>query len=522
LLVLAVCAVFSGTDCKARRAQDPAPLGVLFTGWFGFDHATGKCIGGLRSTHWNDGSDTGGIVHTPIAADGEKDPFYCSADPIRVAHQIRLMEDAGVTVLLYSWWGWGDKNLDGTIEGHPDRWINLALTEMLKQLKERRSPIKVAVLVEPFTMTQAGLWPRQLKPHQFQMVLEYLYSHFYGPYADQMYLYDGRPLLSTFDPMYMPDLGLVKPTRLGGIDWWPRTNRATIEVTAAASGSAAQVTVEKEHVRVAVAIDAAGHVTTPAADVVALVQTSGSALPVVGATLPADAAGGVVAPVAETALTRWTELQGDTPAGTTRLSVSGGDGIRAGDLVQLSDRDGWHPEVLRVTARESAPRGSSLTLETPTAHAHRAGDAAKLVDARWTMRWLSSQERCPELDAEGWQWWLVPQQPLATTVSADGMAFLNHRFTEYYLHMAHASYLSWKWRDIDPMLDKGVYEEQWQWALDHRDSLKLVLLYSWNFYGELAQLEPSTLGPAPPGREYLDRTRRYYAQFRAGAKTLER
>lgn len=81
-----------------------ARLGVVFTAWFGFDPATGEMIGGLGSSHWNDGPDTAGIVHTPYQVPGAigKDlpawagpSFYCSADPVIVSYQIEKMSQAG-------------------------------------------------------------------------------------------------------------------------------------------------------------------------------------------------------------------------------------------------------------------------------------------------------------------------------------------------------------------------------------------------------------------------------------------
>ncbi len=526
--LMVVFAVAAG--CKKPPPPPPspgAPLGVLFTGWYGFDHRTGECVGGLGSTHWNDGPNTAGIVHTPLQQEHERSAFYCSADPLRVKYQLDLMEDAGIKVLLFSWWGWGDGNLDGTIEGHPDQWINRSLTEVLRQLKERNSPIKVAVLIEPFTYTQAQVPSRRLLPHQLQMVLEYLYANFYGPYPDQMFGYDGSPLVSTFDPMIMNDFGITKPTRSGAapdqaIDWWPRTSGATVELVAAPRGGKAGITVVDQHVQVALATDDKQQITTRASDLVALVASSAAAAPLVGATL-ADATrgNGILSPVTAIPLTRFATLRAAANAGARQVAFAGGDGIQSGDLVQLAGARGGATEVARIKAVEGAGGARSWTLESPLRMSYPEGGTARRLDFRWTVKTLSSQERRAETDAEGWNWWLTPQQPPSTTISSDGVVFLNHRFSEYYLHMAHATYITWQWRDIDPMLTNGVYEKQWQWALEHRDEIRLLLLYSWNFYGELAQLEPSTRGPAPPEQEYLQRTKRYERLFQEGAKTLQ-
>ncbi len=46
-----------------------------------------------------------------------------------------------------------------------------------------------------------------------------------------------------------------------------------------------------------------------------------------------------------------------------------------------------------------------------------------------------------------------------------------------------------------------------------RRYLTLIVLYSWNIYGEQAHIEPSYGGSAPVGFEYLEKTQRYYAEF---------
>lgn len=175
------------------------PLGVVFGGWYGYDPVSGDCTGKMGSTHWNDSPDTGGVVSTPSIG------FYCSADPKVVAWQIEMMQEAGISVVLYSWWGWGDGNLDGDIEGHADQWINRALIEMLTQLHAADIEMKIALIVEPFVETQSDLSVNELTKEQTQMVSDYVWERFYSQYPAQMFQWDGSPLLVTFDPMSLPD-----------------------------------------------------------------------------------------------------------------------------------------------------------------------------------------------------------------------------------------------------------------------------------------------------------------------------
>ena len=104
-----------------RHDAENVPMAAVFAGWYGHDPASGECIGGLGSTHWNDSPNTAGVRYEPEPG------YYCSSDPRVVSWQLEKMKEAGISVLLYSWWGWGDGDLDGIVEGHPDQFINKSL-----------------------------------------------------------------------------------------------------------------------------------------------------------------------------------------------------------------------------------------------------------------------------------------------------------------------------------------------------------------------------------------------------------
>ena len=150
------------------------PLAAVFAGWYGYDPSSGECPGGIGSARWNDSPDSAGVIHTPYKG------FYCSSDPDRVSWQLARMQEAGIGVVLYSWWGWGDTNLDGGVEDHVDQHINAALTELLDQMK-------VAVIAEPFNLTQADVHPAELGDRQRRMVLDYLWENYYSVYPDHAY-----------------------------------------------------------------------------------------------------------------------------------------------------------------------------------------------------------------------------------------------------------------------------------------------------------------------------------------------
>ncbi len=137
-------------------------MAAVFAPWYGYDPLTGNCQGGLGSYHWNNDPNMAGVVDTPERG------YYCSADPEVIKWQLAGLERAGVQALFVSWWGWGDSDLDGDIEGHPDAYMNKGITALLDQIVAvtRHQKIRVALIVEPFVKTQAGIEPRTLQPAQ--------------------------------------------------------------------------------------------------------------------------------------------------------------------------------------------------------------------------------------------------------------------------------------------------------------------------------------------------------------------
>ena len=329
IVPLVVGAMFVISCATPEDDAENVPLAAVFAGWYGHDPVSGECTGGSGSTHWNDGPNTSGVRYTP-----EKG-YYCSSDPSIVAWQLAKMKEAGISVLLYSWWGWGDGDLDGVVEGHPDQYINKSLTEMLNQIRDSNLDMKVALVVEPFTVTQAG-GSGELSRNQSRMVLDYLWENYYKRFQGQMFQWDGEPLVVTFDPMALKD------------------------------------------------------------------------------------------------------------------------------------------------------------------------------DSRYTIKkWTG---RAFDKSTEDWDWSFAPPQSLS--ISKDGVVFVYPRFDESYLVEDEATYITWEPRRIDPYFEEGFYDSQWEELIRLCRNVTMIILYSWNIYGEQTHIEPSYDGPAPVGVEYLAKTQRYYDEFK--------
>ena len=78
--------------------------------------------------HWNNGPAGWGVLDVPERG------YYCSSDPDIIKWQLDGLERAGVQALFVSWWGWGEPNLDGDLEGQPDATLNRGITALLDQI----------------------------------------------------------------------------------------------------------------------------------------------------------------------------------------------------------------------------------------------------------------------------------------------------------------------------------------------------------------------------------------------------
>lgn len=336
-VVLASCQVLSPT---LGGPEDP-PLATLFAGWYGYDQSSGECRGGLGSYHWNDTPNTAGVVYRPMLG------YYCSADPKVVARQLEQMQQARISVILYSWWGWGDTDLDGRVDGHLDQSINPALTEMFEQIRNEGLPLKVALLVEPFTLTQAQLKPRDLTQEQRRLVLNYIWDTYYRPYSAHVFRWQGRPLVVAFDPMTLPH------------------------------------------------------------------------------------------------------------------------------------------------------------------------------DGRFTIRHWTGRPKDEQTAAEGWDWFFAPPQDMLEAMSRDGVVFVYPRYDEKYICNAGADFIPCDPpRRVDPWLTEGIYEQQWESLTGRADSVGMIVLYSWNVYGDQSHIEPSDGGPAPVRDEYVRKTAELYEEFVGSVRSL--
>ena len=190
--------------------SDP-PLAALMYLWFGFDLKTGESVGGLRSSHWN--LDVGTHGSRVGVTDEPEYGFYSSDDPDIIAGQLADMEEAGINVIIASWQGNGVDMIDGAgcdsdarcdpehPECDPEKAANhRALLALLEYIATTEAPFKVVVLVEPYMKNPGGL-----ERVQRRNILSFLRDEVYNVYPDQMFRWEGNPLLVTWCEVDLAD-----------------------------------------------------------------------------------------------------------------------------------------------------------------------------------------------------------------------------------------------------------------------------------------------------------------------------
>lgn len=150
-----------------------------------------KWTGGLRTSHWNDSA-------SGIVKDAPDIGFYASDNNNTLVWQLSEMKDAGISWILVSWWGTGNKTQSrGNWE--LDSAINNATLNLFEYLAANRAtfPFKVAIMVENFNGTKESHY--DLTPSDFAHIYGYIYTQFYKPFNSSVFYWEGKPLITSFN-----------------------------------------------------------------------------------------------------------------------------------------------------------------------------------------------------------------------------------------------------------------------------------------------------------------------------------
>ena len=219
-----VPAIAVGCSNEVQRTAGDVPMAALMYVWYGFNPDTGVSEGGLGSSHWN----TPGIgnAHRRGVTNEPEYGFYTSDDTSVIARQLADMQEAGISVILVSWWGYGDSDLDGVNENRESEAMVRATDALLSYISANTLPFKVAFVVEPYMPD-----PSSLTIAQKQKILDHLWDNVYSVYPDLVFRWEGKPLLVTWAPVELKtplDPRFTVKTwgsYFGGSDWKTATNQ---------------------------------------------------------------------------------------------------------------------------------------------------------------------------------------------------------------------------------------------------------------------------------------------------------
>ena len=174
LTMLAALLALAEVGCGngGQKMPSDVPLAALLYLWYGFDLRTGESIGGLGTSHWN----TPGVhsAHRRGVTDEPEYGFYASDNPSVIKRQLGDMQEAGISVILISYWGSGDSNLDGVNENKESEAMVRAANVLLNYISTYSAPLKVAFLVEPYISH-----PSEVTLAQKQAILDFLWDNVY-------------------------------------------------------------------------------------------------------------------------------------------------------------------------------------------------------------------------------------------------------------------------------------------------------------------------------------------------------
>ena len=140
-------------------------------------------------------------------------------------------------------------------------------------------------------------------------------------------------------------------------------------------------------------------------------------------------------------------------------------------------------------------------------------------DVRFTIKRFSSTSATDWKSSTAQDWnWNPALADVKNNISDDGMVVVFPRFDTFWMHvMGDPSIPIESVRRVDERLEESLYEDVWQVAVDNRDDIKLLLLYSWNEHEEHAAIEPVVNTKFPSyGDTLVRKTGEYYRQFLAG------
>jgi uncharacterized protein YidB (DUF937 family) len=208
--LVALAAFYSPIFQTKGAEHRQIPVGAVLYEWYGYNVTSGKWTGGLGTSHWNATVD-GVLQPLTIVKDEPDKGFYASDNNNTLAWQLSNMSQAGISVIVVSWWGVGNNTSPDNVK--LDKAIDNATLNLFRYVESTKNlwNFTIAIMVEPFNSTP-------LSNAGWTNLLNYVENTFYGPFNDIAFYWKGKPLLLSFNDQVIPSIpaSSILTTRVEG------------------------------------------------------------------------------------------------------------------------------------------------------------------------------------------------------------------------------------------------------------------------------------------------------------------
>ncbi len=125
------------------------------------------------------------IVDRPVLG------YYNSSDKAAILPHLLLIKDLGVDFVVVSWWGFYDNY---------GKFTDEAFRQVLETAQMMGSPLKFALMVEPFNQTGNS--------YDYAGIYSHVYENCVQPYSSLYYNYNGKPLICFFNDETLTPAGV--------------------------------------------------------------------------------------------------------------------------------------------------------------------------------------------------------------------------------------------------------------------------------------------------------------------------
>jgi len=138
-------------------------VGVYFYPWYFIS----------EGRHWDNT-----VRDTPVIG------YYDSNDPDTIRWQLKLIRDAGIDFIVFSWWG-------------PNSYEDNTAKIIVKYLREYG--LKFAIMIEPYLGNDPSMYDKAF----WENTLSYLKTNYIEPYSNIYMHLNGKPLVMAYNPIGM-------------------------------------------------------------------------------------------------------------------------------------------------------------------------------------------------------------------------------------------------------------------------------------------------------------------------------